>query len=347
MNSVLQTFTEVPKKGVSFKGPLFIIGMPRSGTKLIRDILNRHPNIGIPVIESHFIPYMIRKFGNPPNLAPEGEFDRFYGEFSNTSFFWDAQALGKSIPKEYLRKRVDLSSWSSILETILRFYSPKKETDGFIWGDKTPGYLNHMKLLKKLFPQARFLHIIRDPRDYALSVKKTWGKSLYRAADTWRYTIQSAKSVGQKIGEDYQEVHYEELITKPEEVLLEICKFLECEFTPAMLTLDQPAEDYGDTRGSQEIVSNNLGKYKNELNSMIIKRIEEIVYPIAKLLGYTLHYACRHKPLNPIHLKILNLYDGWASVNFHIHERGMILGLMYFIHHHKTSSWRVEEDNSF
>lgn len=344
MDSVLQTFTKVPKKGISFKGPLFIIGMPRSGTKLIRDILNRHPNIGIPVIESHFIPYMIRKFGNPPNLSPEGEFDRFYREFSNTSFFWDAQALGNSLLKEDLQKQIDPSSWNSIFGTILRYYSPKKDSNDFIWGDKTPGYLNHMKLLKELYPQARFLHIIRDPRDYALSVKKTWGKSLYRAADTWRHSLQSAHSVGQEIGEDYQEVQYEELITKPEMLLPEICEFLDCEFTSAMLILDQPVENYGDTRGSQEIVSNNLEKYTHELNSTIVKRIEEIVFPIANLLGYTLHYASRYKPLNPIHLKILNLYDGYASVRFHIRERGVILGFMYFFHHHITSSWRADKN---
>jgi len=55
-------------KKSNFFGPLFIIGMPRSGTKLLRDLMNQNPKIGIPAAETHFIPFMIKKFGDPPNF---------------------------------------------------------------------------------------------------------------------------------------------------------------------------------------------------------------------------------------------------------------------------------------
>jgi len=52
-----------------FTGPLFILGMPRSGTKLLRDLLNRNPKIGVPTSETDFIPYLIKPFGNPTRIG--------------------------------------------------------------------------------------------------------------------------------------------------------------------------------------------------------------------------------------------------------------------------------------
>ena len=323
-----------------FQGPLFIVGMPRSGTKLLRDLLNQNPEIAIPTVESHFIPYLIKQFGIPPKFHQQEEIDRFYVEFTRTPFFWNMKNQGRTLEKESLIKAANLTSWASIFEVILKFYAPLGRSSDFIWGDKTPGYLRHMPLLKSLFPEARFLHIVRDPRDYVLSVSKAWGKSIYRAAHVWNETLRVAYPIGLLLGGDYKEVFYEALISEPERVLDEVCQFLNRKFIPGMMKLSSSSETLGDARGQTEIVQDNQGKYAAHLSWQEVKRIEEIVYPIAKSVGYQPEFAARHKPLNPLTLQLLRIYDGWTSVRFHVSEKGFSQGVDYFLSLHRRSSWR-------
>jgi len=103
---------------------------------------------------------MLNQFGERPNFENEQEFDEFYKEFARTPFYWNMYKQGRILDKKTLAITADLTSWASIFETILKYYAPFDRRTGFIWGDKTPGYVNHMPLLKELFPQGRFLHII-------------------------------------------------------------------------------------------------------------------------------------------------------------------------------------------
>lgn len=303
-----------------FTGPLFIVGMPRSGTKLLRELLNRHPGIAIPVIESQFIPDMIAQFGNPPDLGFDDEFDRFYQKFSGTKFFLKMKERGYILNKDELDRTMDRRSWSSILEAIFKFYAPPEKDKNFIWGDKTPSYLTHIDLLKSLYPQARFLHIIRDPRDYALSVNKTWGKSLYRAACLWRNGIEKARSSGHKLGQDYKELFYEALLENPEKILRDICQFLNCDFRLEMTRLKAPSENLGDTKGEIEIIRNNRRKYLTQLSPLTVKRIEEIVHPISAALGYEAEYGAKFRPLSPILSQMYRVYDKYMTMWFYFNK---------------------------
>ena len=84
------------------RGPLFIVGLPRSGTKLIRDLLNRSPEIGIPVEESHFIPYFIAKFGAVPEPGNQMWRERFMRDLRRTPFFQNYARAGRSVPDDLL-----------------------------------------------------------------------------------------------------------------------------------------------------------------------------------------------------------------------------------------------------
>ncbi|MBI4602227.1 MAG: sulfotransferase, partial [Planctomycetes bacterium] len=139
----------------SFTGPLFVVGAPRSGTKLLRDLLNQHPRIGIPVAETHFIPGLVRRHGNPPRLEAAGGLEGLHREIRDTAFSWHMRRFGQEMPLERLEAVEDRSSWAAILEAVLRFYAPGGKAPGFIFGDKTPSYLSHLRLLKEVFPPAR------------------------------------------------------------------------------------------------------------------------------------------------------------------------------------------------
>jgi hypothetical protein len=248
---------------------------------------------------------------------------------------------GKRLTADILKRQADLSHWPAILETILRYYAPYNGSQNFIWGDKTPGYVTHMALLADLFNEARFLHIIRDPRDYALSFNNAWGKHLFLAANVWQQTVQQARKSAVSLGDNYQEIFYEQLLAEPEATLREVCRFLDCDFAPEMMSLDRPSENLGDAKGRTDIVQDNTGKYHERLTRKQIERIEEIVWPaLQQDTPYQVHYGRQHQPLSPTARRLFHLYDGLASARFHVREKGLQKGLSYFYRLHIRSSWR-------
>ena len=106
------------------------------------------------------------------------------------------------------------------------------------YGNKTPKHVLHMPEIAELFPEARFVHIVRDGRDVALSyLSKDFGPSDVRsAADVWRARVERGRADGARLGERrYAELRYEDLLTDPEAELRTICAFLDLPFDDAML----------------------------------------------------------------------------------------------------------------
>lgn len=321
-----------------FNGPLFIVGWPRSGTKLLRDLLNRHPQISIPMVESHFIPHFVNTFGWNSNFYDKQLLIKFYKLFSQSIFYRCFKNRGVILDFEHLNANANKQSWDKILEFILRYYaSTNDKNDGFLWGDKTPQYLVHMDTLKKIFREAKFIHIIRDPRDCCLSSKRVWGKNIYRTAHRWAKTVTKARQIGNSLGNDYLEIYYEQLLDNPEKTLRNICDYLECKFFDGMLELDKPAENLGDTKNSSEIVRGNKNKYRNYLSTKEIRKLEEIVYPVAKELGYELENNISYRPLAPLSLFYYRLLDGFNMLNFNMKCRGILIGIKYTIQEYKEN----------
>jgi hypothetical protein len=326
-----------------FCGPVFIIGMPRSGTKLMRALMNQHPNISITPAESHFIPYFIKKYGNPPSFN-KNNINQFLDAFSQTSFYRTMKRAGYELNREEFANTVSYSSWSSIFEYLFRNFGSKKllrSSTGIIWGDKTPGYINHIPLLKSLFPKSKFIHMVRDPRDYCLSVRRSWGKSIYRAAHRWTETVGKARNDGSDINEDYIEVYYELLLENPEKTMREVCNFLSCLYDEKMVKISSSHEDVGDAKGRYGIVRDNTKKYLTHLSESEVKRIEEIVYSSAISLNYALDHKAVPRKLSHLHLALFKLYDGYASLKYHVSkEHKLSKGIKYYINHYAKSSWR-------
>ena len=310
-------------RDAGFRGPLFIVGSFRSGTSLLATLLNEHPRIAIPVTETNFLTNLVRAFGDPPRLDEEGRLDQFYVRFCDTLFFDWRRRQGVVMSKRDLSERADLNSWASIFEAILKFYAPKNLTTDMIWGDRSPGHLTAIKLLKSVCPAAKFLHIIRDPRDVCLSAKKNWGKSLYRSASLWQQRVAAGRRAGATLAEDYHEVAFESLLEDPRATLKAVCDHLQVDFTDAMLNISVAYTSNGDARGAREIVRHNKGKYRSQLPVRTIRRIEEIVYPTATEAGYHLDYALGFRPLGSVGRNLLLCHDGAMVVKRYARHRGM------------------------
>ncbi len=293
------------------------------------------------VRESHFIPHFIKTFGDPPRFHTPEQLERFISQFHQTVFYQNLSQQGYTFSAKDLSQHANIESWASIFECILRHFSPKSDRTDVIWGDKTPGYLKHISLLKQHYPTAKFLHMIRDPRDYCLSARQSWGKSIYRAAHRWQETLGQARQVGRTLGDAYLEVTYESLLGDTENVMTDIAAFLGCDYHPSMAQIGLSPEDTGSTTGKYGIVKDNMNKYHKHLSAHEIKRIEEIVCHCVAELDYTMENDVAYRPLRSVDLLAYKLYDGIPTLKHHIFlSNSALKGVKRLFKHYSTSSWR-------
>ncbi|WP_078121297.1 sulfotransferase family protein [Thiosocius teredinicola] len=317
-----------------FLGPLFIVGLSRSGTKLIRDLLNRHPHIAIPVAETHFLPHLFERIIGDDVVPTSPKLRQFEELLSGSTFLRRLQQRGSVPDWQQLKQAFGRPTWLEVIEQVLRLYAGSADDARVIWGDKTPRYLAHMRLLKHRFPQARFLHIVRDPRDRALSVRQAWGGNLYLSADDWRQSLMQAARDAQALGSDYKTIRYEDLLTYPEQTMRSVCKFLDIDFSPDTLVLDRPVENLGDpddvTRKQSTIVASNVGRFHDRLNTRQRRRIEQIVFPIARQLGSAPTVNdLDHRPPRWFERAWWLVPHGWNNVAFHVRRWGLVAGLRH------------------
>jgi hypothetical protein len=213
----------------------FVVGVTRSGTTLLRLMLDAHPQLAIPP-ETHFLPDLIAAAGergaSPESLAEVIVGDRHWGDFD--------------LDADELRRRVGALESADPGEAARTFYRLYAEREGKPrWGDKTPQYLKSMASIQAVIPEARFVHLIRDGRDAALSRATRVLKDPPPQADVarrWKKRVLRAREDAAKL-DHYLEARYEDLVTDPEATLRRICEFLDLEFDPAMLTYHERAEE--------------------------------------------------------------------------------------------------------
>lgn len=219
--------------------PFFVVGAGRSGTTLLRVMLDKSPEVAIPP-ESHFIPVLWKRRGR---YGRGGRIER------PDVFLRDLEAFPRfqqwNIPPSSVRDQLDLWSAPTLPQAIeacyLAYVSRVNKTR---WADKTPKYVNHISLLSRLFPDALFVHLIRDGRDVALSVlsREKMHRHAASAAYFWAKSVRNGRGAGRELGAArYLEVRYEDLVGEPEVQLGRLCGFLSLSFDPAMLLRDELA----------------------------------------------------------------------------------------------------------
>lgn len=176
---------------------------------------------------------------------------------------------------------------------------------------------SHLSILKEFFDNSKFIHIIRDPRDVALSYKKTWGKSLYYSSFKWNESLQNAIKERDNIGNDYLELKYEDLLNHPDESLRKIGEFIDCKFDDSHLKLSKSLETFGSTKGQSYIVSKNFNKWRRELTISQITKIEKLTKPSMVKLGYDFETTkLNYKRPGKLWLYYYQLYDFYKMYLF-------------------------------
>jgi hypothetical protein len=253
-------------------------------------MLRAHPNLSF-TGESHFIPSFYKAFGHPRNA---GEARRLATRILNLQWIqpWDLSLD----PADFVQDR----SYASVVRRIFEAWAKKEEKPR--WGDKTPQYVMEMPVLLDLFPDCRFIHIIRDGRDVALSwLPLSFGPTnIFTAAERWCHFVSTGQRIGRALpAGTYLEIRYENLIDQPKSVMADICSFIEeppCEeiLTPDPLILRYPPRKpiIGKRAPSYrfalrtDIMNGNAYKWKHEMSRLDAILFESMAGDLLRSLGY-------------------------------------------------------------
>lgn len=206
----------------------FIVGAPRSGTTLLRFMMDSHSALAIPP-ETGFAAQIA--------TAEPNSREAFYKLV--TTFPSDAPAWADFgiVAAEFWSEleRIDPFTTGEALRTFYRLYAKAQGKPRY--GDKTPVYCRHLRQIEQILPEACFIHIIRDGRDTALALRTLWfapARDMASLARYWANMVQSAIEAGRTC-RAYKEVRYEDLVRDPEPQLQAICDFVGLAFEPEML----------------------------------------------------------------------------------------------------------------
>jgi hypothetical protein len=219
---------------------LFVVGCPRSGTTLLQRLLDAHPRLAV-IDETLWIPRHLnrRRYVTADGLVVPGLLAKLREDRRFARLGLEPSAL------ERLEEHP--VPYSDFVTGIFDLYGAVRGKA--LVGDKSPGYVRTMKTLHTLWPEARFLHLIRDGRDVTLSAldwKKadrlfegypTWPRERVTTAALWweRNVRLGREAAGELPPGRYREIRYEHLIRDPTATCADICEFLELPYSASML----------------------------------------------------------------------------------------------------------------
>jgi hypothetical protein len=197
-------------------------------------MLDSHPELAIPP-ESYFLVALAKR----RRLAvkkPVFDLERFITALLGHRRF-SLWGLPPDRVRAVLERRAP-TTFSGAFRAIYALYADEQGKPRY--GDKTPWYVHHISFLKRMFPEARFLHVVRDGRDVILSQRK----EAVTGAMVWRGAIRAGQRASRLLGpESYMDVRYEELVPSPEKTLRSVCRFVSIPFRSEMLEYHLRADE--------------------------------------------------------------------------------------------------------
>jgi LPS sulfotransferase NodH len=266
--------------------PLLVLGVSRSGTTLLRVILDRSPGLAIPD-ESFFVPLLARRHRRTVDAS------RFLDDVGRVPTI---RAWGVRADQVAPRIRSGMPTGEAIA-AIFEAYAERAGKPR--WGDKTPMYMRHLALLERLFPDAQYVHLVRDGRDAALSFlempagtfTRTWAHPTTPAqfACLWRKEVAEARGLGGRVGmARYLEVRYEELVADPDGVIEAICAFANVPFEPSMLAYTESV-DVSEKPHQQRLLrppTTGVRSWREEMSAADVAAFEAVAGDLLAELGY-------------------------------------------------------------
>jgi len=269
--------------------PFFIVGCGRSGSSLLRALLNRHEAIAIP-LESLFIIDYLR-------VSKRIDLTQLKAMLVNEPEIreWGLELTLKDIEGSQTIEQA--------IEVIHELYA---ETRGKTsWGQKTPRFVRHSELLHRHFPQARFVHLIRDPRAVVNSLihSDVHRSNAYHGSLRWRRDVDLGLTFTELHSDRAITVYYEDLVQDPEITLRTILEFLGLPFHQEILgRQEQGAQEYSNfysnihAQLNRNVSTEFVDKWKNQLTTAEVEAVEAICGELMTRLGYDPIFAQARLP---------------------------------------------------
>jgi hypothetical protein len=275
---------------------LFIVGCPRSGTTLLRRLVDTHPLVAV-IDEMRWIAsFFERREGlTPEGLVTPDLVDRLlaYDRFATLE-----------INREQLARLIDTADpvpYPTFVTGIFDLYGQAQGKS--LVGDKTPRYARRIGTLHALWPEAKFVHLIRDGRDVCMSIlnwKKadhalgrfsTWEvDQVSTAAVWWEWHVRLGREDGGSLAPNlYHEVRYEELVSEPAKECENLCDFLDLPYDDAMLKFHegrQKADPSLDAKKAWRPLTPGLRKWSEQMPTEDLERFEAAAGDLLEELGY-------------------------------------------------------------
>jgi len=303
--------------------PFFIVGCGRSGTTLLRTMLNQHSQVAIP-LESLFIADYLRAAPDTPAATFRQLILKEY-ELSEWGIpFAPADFEGCVTAKEFIDRAHDIYA---------------RHFGKTIWGQKTPRFVRYGRLLKRHYPEARFINVIRDPRAVVSSLIRSnvHHSNVYFAARRWLRDVQAGLALQEDYPGDAISIQYETLVKSPEDTLRQVCAFLKIDFEPGLLTYHKKGTaEYGEYYAQIHAKLNEapdptrIEAWRKHLLPRQVALIESVCGETMRSLGYAAEYG--ERPANKGYILYLKGQRVWGlgSQIFHnfITRRGYLTSFL-------------------
>jgi len=265
--------------------PLFVLGHGRSGTSILIKMIRKYLKVNFGT-ESQFIIRFYNKLPQYGDLNNPENARQLIADISRERWFRRInKRFGFVFDKERALENLKQKSYSGILQAIFEQFADYHEM--VRWGDKTPEYIYDLPVLNKLFPGAKYIHIVRDGRDVTLSEFETpfGAKNVYRAADDWFKKLNMIRDFGYSLSQGrFLEIRYEDLLSRPIDVFAEMIRFLDID--------DRDGELHGFIRRhiGNDLRNGNFFKWKNRFSQRQLRMFERVAGSLLTSYHYPVFY---------------------------------------------------------
>ncbi len=274
--------------------PIFVVGCPRSGTTMLAGLLGESPWGG--GFETHFIPKYWRRLARYGDLSQRASCTRLVRDILSERpvMQWKLDLD----PGEFFAS-LERFDYAHIVDRLCCLNTARKGLPS--WAEKTPEYIFELELMHELFPESKFIYIVRDGRDTALSLmERSWGPAnVYACAVYWK-RCNEARPVVERLKDQglLQEVRYEDLLDEPVESLGALASFLALEWPEEKLE-----------RVTSKIRTSNHTKWKSRLSAREIEIFENVAGGTLRRFGYETSHE--EAPVPALTRCFYHLHDRW------------------------------------
>jgi len=269
------------------RSPVFVVGMPRSGTTLLGAMLNAHSQVAV-APETHFY---TRCRADPPE---DDTIEDVWARLSQQPGVQDMELTEEEKTRICTRiRRIDGPTPADLLNALGTVYAER--TGAAVWGENTPDHLAHVPVVLREFPEAGVLCVVRDPRDVCLSLRSVpWNRdSLPEAAWKWRRYAEMSSVYRSSLPNRFREVRYEELLRQPESVLRSILEWLGLSFERRVLEFHRDDEGPADpdrepwkAKTRRPLDPTNTEKWRTRMKEAERAVVENVVGKALRARGY-------------------------------------------------------------